>query len=240
MRTLLLLGALAALLLGLLPPIFTDAHGYEFVETVQFDLFGLALPALLVLGWPLRVVPGEVGHRLREWALRLNEARRRHPSTWRAIGFASIDVAALVCWRTPPLMDALERQRWLLAPEIVSLVVAGLPLWIEMVPCPPLEPRAPHPWRGVVGALTMWSVWVLAYVIGFSDVSWYVAYHHVAHGIGASADQELSTGALFFGAAAAFLPVIFTDLLAWLRNGEDPDAELRAIVRKERWWGKPD
>lgn len=240
MRTLLLLGALAALLLAVLPPIFTDAHGYEFVETVQFDLTGFALPALIVLGWPLRLVPGEAGHRLALWALRLNGARRRHPSTWRAIGFAAVDVAVLLCWRTPALMDALERHRWLVAPEIVSLVVVGVPLWVELVSCAPLEPRAPHPWRGVVAALTMWSVWVMAYSIGFSDVSWYVAYHHAAGGIGTSADQELSTGTLFFGAAAAFVPVVFVDLLAWLRNGDDPDAELRSIVRKERWWGRPD
>lgn len=240
MRTLALLGAAVALLLVCLPPILTDAHRYEFVETVQFDLAGFALPALIVLGWPLRLVRGETGDRLRLWALRLNEGRRRHPSSWRSLGFAAIDVALLVLWRTPPLMDALERHRWLLVPEVLSLVVAGVPLWVELVRCSPLEPRVPHPWRGVVAALTMWSVWVMAYSIGFSDVSWYVAYHHVAGGLGTSADQELSTGALFFGAAAAFVPVVFVDLLAWLRNGDDPDAELRSIVRKERWWGRPD
>lgn len=235
-----LLGALVALVLIFVPPIFPEAHRYEFVQTVQFDLAAFAVPALFVLGWPLRHAPGEWGHRLRAWALGLSERRKRHPSTWRALVFAAIDVALVVAWRTPALMDALERHRWLIVPEVVSVVAAGVPLWVEVVRCPPLEPRVPPPWRALVGVLTMWGVWVVAYVVGFAHVPWYSAYHHVAGGLGASADQELSTGVLWFGAAASFVPIAFNDLVAWLRNGEDPDAELRSIVRRERWWGKPD
>jgi len=222
------------------PPVATVAHRFEFVETVQFDLAAFAVPALLVLGCPLRVVPGAGGDRLRAAAARLSDARRRHPSTWRALGFAALYVALLVAWRTPPLMDALERDRWLLVPEVLAFLVTGPLVWAEVVASDPLEPRLPHPWRGVVAALTMWSVWVTAYVVGFSHVSWYVAFHHAPGGLGTSADQELSTGALWFGAAAAFVPVVFVDLLAWLRSGEDPDAELRQLVRRERWWGRPD
>jgi cytochrome c oxidase assembly factor CtaG len=236
----LLVGGLVALVLVFVPPVFPEAHRYEFVETVQFDLAAFAVPGLVVLGWPLRLPRGRTGHRLRLWALRLNWGRRRHPSSWRALGFAAVFIVLVILWRTPPFMDALERHRWLLVPEVLSFLVAGPPLWAELVRCPPLEPRAPHPWRAVVAAVTMWSVWVTAYAVGFSHVSWYVAFHHTAGEIGTSADQELSTGVLWFGAAAAFVPVVFADLLAWLRNGEDPDAELRTMLRKERWWGKPD
>lgn len=238
MRVLLLVGALVALVLVFVPPIFPEAHRYEFVETVQFDLAAFAGPALFVLGWPLRLGRGERGGRLRSWATRLGEARQRHRSTWRALGFAAVDVAALIVWRTPPLMNALERDRWLLVPEVLSLFVAGAPLWAELVRCPPLERRLAPPYRGVVGALTMWSVWATAYVIGFSHVSWYVAYHHVPGLLGTSADQELSTGVLWLGAATAFVPVVFLDLIAWLKDGNDPDAELRSIVQRERWWGR--
>jgi cytochrome c oxidase assembly factor CtaG len=240
LRTVALVGALAALVLCVVPPVFTYAHRYEFVEAIQFDLAAFAVPALLVVSAPIRLVGGALGARLREWALRLNGRRRRHPSPWRALGFAAADVVVFVAWRTPGLMNALERHRGLLAVEVVSLVAAGLPLWVELVRSPPLEPRVAHPWRAVVAVLTMWSVWITAYAVGLSGVSWYVAFHHVAGGLGTSADQELSTGALWFGAAVSFVPVVFIQLLAWLRNGDDPDAELRAILRTERWFGKPD
>ncbi len=234
------MGALAVLVLILVPPVLAEAHRYEFVETLQFDVAAFALPALLVLSWPLAFVGGVPGARLRDRAFRLSERRRRHPSAWRAFGFAAADVALLIVWRTPPLMDALERHRWLLVVQVVSLVAGGVAVWLELVRCPPLEPRLSSPWRAVVGAVTMWSVWVMAYAVGFSGTSWYVAFHHTTGGLSAAADQELSTGALWFGAAAAFVPLVFVQILMWLRNGEDPDAELRAMVRRERWWGKPD
>jgi cytochrome c oxidase assembly factor CtaG len=240
LRPLLLVVALAAVVVFFIPPVLTEAHRYEFVETFQFDLAAFALPALVVLGWPLSVVRGAVGARYRDRALRLTELRRRNTSPWRGVGFAAIDVALLVAWRTPPLMDALERHRWLLVVELLSLAAGGVSVWLELVSCPPLEPRLSHPWRAVVGALTMWSVWVTAYAIGFSGTSWYVAFHHGAGGLGTTADQELSTGVLWFGATVAFVPVVFTQVLAWLRNGEDPDAELRAMVRRERWLRRPD
>lgn len=226
-------------MLVFVPPFLTESHRYEFVETLQFDVAAFALPALLVLSWPLGLLGGARGARLWEGARRLSGGRRRHPAMWRPVGFAAVDVAILIAWRTPALMDALEQHRWLLVVQVVSLVVAGVGLWLELVPCPPLEPRLPYQWRAVLAALTMWSMWVMAYAVGFSGTSWYVAFHHMAGGLGTAADQELSTGALWFGAAAAFVPVVFVSVLSWLRNGDDPDAELRAMVRRERWWGKP-
>ncbi len=226
-------------MLAVAPPIATFAHRYEVVETIQFCLLAFALPALVVVGWPLRWLRGRALHGLFDRAVRIADARRRHPSTARSLSFVVIDVALVIAWRTPALMDALERHAWVLAAELVSLTVGGILVWVELVRCPPLEPRLPRPRRAVMAAVSMWAAWTTAYVVGFSQVSWYAAFHHVAGGLGASADQELSTGLLWFGAAAAFLPVIFTDLVAWLRNGEDPDAELRALVRREKWWGPP-
>jgi len=235
-----LAGALVVLLAVAVPPGLTEAHRYEFVETLQFDLAGFALPALLVLGWPSRLLRGPAGGRLRARAVLFNEGRRRHPAAWRALGFAALDVALLVVWRTPPVMDALVRHGWLLVVEVASLAGGGVLLWLELVRSPPFEPRLPHPWRAAVAAVTMWAVWIFAYAVGFSGSSWYVAFHHLAGGLSTSADQELSTGFLWLGAAGAFVPVVFTQVVAWLRNGEDPDAELRALVRRERWWGRPE
>jgi cytochrome c oxidase assembly factor CtaG len=240
MRTIVLAAALVALVLVFVPPLLSYGHRYVFVETLQYDLAAFAVPALFVLSWPTRLLRGRLGIRVYDWAVRLNDRRRRHSDTWRTLGFAAVDVAFLVIWRTPPLMDALERHRWLLVVEVLSLVAAGVPLWTELVRCPPLEPRLSHPWRGVVAAVTMWSVWITAYVVGFSHAAWYVAFPHPIGGLSTSADQELSTGAMWFGAAAAFVPLVFSQIMAWLHGGEDPDAELRTMIRRERWWGKPD
>lgn len=240
LRTAALVVAPVALVLAVVPPIASGAHHYEFVETIQFDLLAFAAPALFVLGAPVRLVRGAFGERLRARIAQLAEGRRRHPARGRTFAFALVDVGTIVAWRVPGAMNALERAHWLLGLEAVTLLVAGVVFWPEVVQSAPLEPRLPHPWRGVVAAVSMWAVWVVAYVVGFSHVPWYVAYHHVAGGLGATADQELSTGALWLGAGLAFVPIVFTDLLSWLRKGEDPDAELRALVRKERWWGPPD
>lgn len=239
MRRALVVGAGLALVAALVPPVSTTAHQYEFVETIQFDLLAFIMPALFVLGWPLRWVrPGSwLGARL----VLLADARRRHPSFWRAALFSVAFVGTVIAWRTPGLMDALQRHGWLLAVEVVSLAVTGVPLWAELVPSPPLSPRVVPPMRAGLSALTMWGVWVMAYLVGFSEVAWYVAYHHVAGGLGGTTDQELSTAVMWLGAASVFVPRIFSDLLGWLRSGNgDPDAELRALVRRERRWGPPD
>jgi cytochrome c oxidase assembly factor CtaG len=238
LHTAALLGAALALVFALVPPLLTLARRYVYVETIQFGLLAYAVPALVVLGWPARLLRGRRGGRMRAFLGRVAFERKRHPDLARSLAFAGLDAAAVIVWRTPPLMDALQRHGWLLAVEVLSLAVCGVLVWTELVRSPPIEPRLHHPWRGVLAAVSMWSIWVMAYVVGFSHVSWYVAFHHSVVGLGASADQEISTGVLWFSAVCAFVPVVFSDLMAWLRKGEDPDAELRRIVRRERWWGR--
>jgi cytochrome c oxidase assembly factor CtaG len=228
-------GAGVALLLVFVPPIVTSAGHDEYAETVQFSLAAFFVPALLVVGGPWsrsRKTP-----RARGWlpaALqRLGQSRLRHPELRRTLVFLGIDMALVILWRTPGWMDALARHRWLVVPEAASLVVAGVGLWLELVASLPLTPRLPRPWRAVVAAIAMWATWVLAYVVGFSHVSWYPAYHH-AGGLSASADQQISTGIMWLAAICVFTPVIFGDLMAWLKNTEDPDAELRRLVQAER------
>jgi len=60
-------------------------------------------------------------------------------------------------------------------------------------------------------------------------------FHHSAgHGLGASADHQVSTIVIWLVAAAAFMPVIFWNLYFWLRNDEDPDDELFRLMKEER------
>jgi cytochrome c oxidase assembly factor CtaG len=227
------------------PPLSTAARRYEYDETIQFCLAAFAVPVLLIVGRPWGHLAGqERGGRLWTALDRLGQARLRHPELIRSLCFLAVQLTLLILWRTPAWMDALARHWWLVWVEVGSLAVAGTGLWLELVACPPLVPRLPRPWRAVVATLCMWAVWILAYVVGFSHVSWYRAYDHAGAGLSASADQEIATGLLWLAAICSFAPVIFTDVMAWLKNTEDPDAELRRLVKAERrsgryGWGPP-
>ncbi|HLK45575.1 MAG TPA: hypothetical protein VKT18_06280, partial [Acidimicrobiales bacterium] len=52
------------------------------------------------------------------------------------------------------------------------------------------------------------------------------------HGLSASADREVATVVAFLVGAGAFLPVVFFNLMAWLRS-EDRPLSLSALARDE-------
>lgn len=223
------------------PPLLTEGRKYEYVETIQFALAAMCLPALVVVGYPLELVSRywpSMGARF----VGMAERRRHHPGLGRALVPVAVDGALVIVWRTPALMDALARHRWLVVVEVVSVAAVGIWLWFELLASPPFHPRVARPWRAVLAALIMWTIWIVSFIVAFSSVPWYVAFHHGGHGISAGADQQIATGMLWVVALGTYLPVIFSDMMAWLKNGEDPDAELRRLVRAERrsgGWSRP-
>jgi len=236
LRSLLLAVAGLVVVALFVPPLATEARHYEFVEAIQFALAALVIPALLVLGapWARLHLAANGGVDKRPFD-RLAAHRLRHPEFARALIFLAIDMAVMVVWRTPGAVDALARHPWLVVVEMLSLAIAGTGLWLELVASPPFAPRVPRPWRAVLAALAMWIVWTVAYLLGLSHTGWYNAYHHyLGVGLSRSADQQISTGVLWFAAACAFLPVIFVDVMEWLKKEDDPDAELYRLVRAER------
>jgi cytochrome c oxidase assembly factor CtaG len=233
--------AVVAFLAVFVPPVWSDARRYEFVEAIRFSIFAVAVPALVVLGAPWRLLglaarPTSGADAARPGPLdRVAEARRRHPEMGRAVVAVVVDMVVVVGWRTRPAVDAVSAHGALVALEAVTLVLAGVGLWTECVESPPLAPRVDRPKRIAFAAVAMWTIWVSAYVVGLSHTSVYPAFHHAAgRGLSRSADQELTTGVLWFCAICAFVPVIFWNLVAWLRTDEDPDLALHRIVREER------
>jgi cytochrome c oxidase assembly factor CtaG len=237
--------ALAAAMLAaasLLPPAATYARQYVFAESLQFAVFAMVAPALLVLAAPWRLT----GLAARPTASPTASPRRHRPFVEAAVALA-LFAGASIAWRLPGAVDALARHPWLTVAELASLLAAGTVLWLELVRSPPLQPRLTHLQRGVVAALAMWTIWVLAYILGFSGVAWYHAYGHAA--LGTVADQEIATATLWAVAAVCFAPVIFFSAMTWLKDTEDPDHELRAIVRGAagsgarrsavKGWGRP-
>jgi cytochrome c oxidase assembly factor CtaG len=137
-------------------------------------------------------------------------------------------------------VDALVRHPWLVVVEAATLVPLGVTMWLELVESPPLTPRLTRPHRVAMAAVVMWVIWVLAYLVGLAHGAWYHGFDHtIATGISVSADQQLTSGVIWALSGAAFVPVVFWNLIFWLQSEEDPDDELSRLVRQERTRGRP-
>jgi cytochrome c oxidase assembly factor CtaG len=216
--------ALILIVIVLVPPAGTYARRYVFAESLQFAVFAALVPALLVLGAPWR-------------ALGLTSlVRRGTPANSRAafvrgLGTLLAFMAVVIVWRLPPCVNALATDPGLAVAEMLTLSAAGTVLWLELAESPPLLPRLIRPLRAVFAAVAMWTIWILAYILGFSQVTWFTAYTHP--GLGPVADQEIATGILWAVPAACFIPVVYVTALTWLRDTEDPDEGLREVVREQ-------
>jgi cytochrome c oxidase assembly factor CtaG len=227
----------ALILACLLPPLIGLARRYLFVESIQFCVFAMAGPALIVLGAPWRVVrlPGGAAGLVD----RLAGGRRDRASVVPAAGYLVAWVVICLGWRLVPVLDTLARHPALVVAEMLTLCAAGTLLWLELVHSPPLVPRLAHPQRACVAALAMWSIWAIAYVLGFATHSVVPAYDGVGRSLSPVADQEITAFLLWAVAGLCFIPVIFATLLTWLKEGaeaaREPDGPTaRAGVRG---WG---
>jgi cytochrome c oxidase assembly factor CtaG len=150
------------------------------------------------------------------------------------VAYLVLETAVVVAWRIPASVDGLARHGWLSLVEVVTLVGPGIGLWLELVESPPFTPRLARPKRMAVAAVAMWTVWVTAYMVGLSHASVYRTYVHAPGNLSVSADQAITTGILWFTSLCAFVPVIFSNFMTWLRGDEDPDEALHRLVRDER------
>lgn len=227
-------GALAALLLAVVPPLLVVARRQAVWEAVQFCLFALLVPALTVLGAPWSLRTARTARLDGDVVERVAFARVRHRGQLRAFLFVLPFCLAVVVWRTPWAVNGVVRHPGLLALEAATLVPAGALLWLELVSSPPLEPRSPRGRRIILAALAMWTVFVMAFLVGFSRSDWYRAFgHRPGHGISLIADQQLMAGVLWLAGFVAFVPVEFANIVRWLRSGDDLDAELHVLLKGE-------
>jgi cytochrome c oxidase assembly factor CtaG len=141
----------------------------------------------------------------------------------------------MVWWFTPLAVRTTATDHWLVPVEALTLIVAGVGFWLELVESPPFVPRLGAFRRAVLGALAMWFIWIEAYMVGMAQSSWYRNFTHTpGHGLSQPADQQVAAVALWFIATAVFVPVIFMNALRWLHSDPEPDAELRKLVKEDR------
>jgi cytochrome c oxidase assembly factor CtaG len=220
---------------SLVPPLSTLARRYLFVESFQFSLFAMVCPALIVLGAPWRRLrrsrrwdgthPGTSGTAPRLLG-RLAASQDRRSSFLRGMVFLVVFAGVSLAWRVPPVLDALARHPGLVAAEAVTLLAAGIGLWLGLVRSAPLASRLTGAQRAVIAALAMWSTWIAAYALGFSSQPLVHAYAG-GSGLGVVADQEIAVFLVWAVAGVCFVPVIFAGLFSWLRDGGDIGDELR-------------
>jgi len=225
----------------LLPPVAGYARQYAFAQALQFLIFAVAGPALLVLGTPWRSrppvrLPGSGG-------------RPRGPGVRAAIRLVAF-IALVTSWRLPLTVNALARNPGLVAAEMVTLLAAGTGVWLELASTPAAPGQLPRPARAAMAAAAMWTIWVLAYLTGMSGASWFAAYHHGAPGgLSAAADQQIAVAILWAVPALCFLPVLYVMVIAWLggttssAGNERPAASASTPAgwpRPPRGWRSPD
>jgi cytochrome c oxidase assembly factor CtaG len=224
---------------------------YEFAQAIQFCLFAIVVPYLLVAGGPWRWLgltsnePFDVNDdgslvapRRQLAADRWAQAKARRDGHARSIALLALFVAQAIVWRCAPVVDALIRHPWLSVVESLTLIAGGAFLWLELVDSAPFRAGAPRPYRIGVAAVAMWTVWVIAYLMAMAQNTWYHGFAHVGHALlSRAADQQVTTGLMWFMAAAGFLPIVFVNLYRWLQSEEDPDEELYQLVRKDRTRG---
>ena len=213
----------ALVVICLVPPLSVLARRYLFVESIQFCVFAMAAPALLVLGAPWHLV--RVWPAADRLARRLAEGRRRRASFVPVLGCLVAWAAACLCWRLPPVLDALARYPVLVLAQAVTLCATGIALWLELVPSPPLTPRLAGPQRACVAAVAMWFTWAVAYVLGFAAHPVVGAYDRAGSHLSTVADQEITVFLVWAVAGVCFIPVIFVALLTWLKEGSEAAGE---------------
>ena len=166
-------GIAAAILVAsmLLPPVAAYARQYAYAQALQFLIFAVAGPALLVLGTPWRSRPPA-------WRPG-SGGRSRRPGGRAAIRLVAF-IAVVISWRFPVTVNALARNPALVAAEMVALLAAGTGVWLELVSTPTVPSQLPRPARAAMAVAAMWTIWILAYLTGMSGASWFAAYHHGA------------------------------------------------------------
>lgn len=235
----------------LLPPMSQWSVRFEYFQSIQFCVFATVVPSFLVMGAPWGLL-GATSSKVEDidvafgkspavplrFVDRFAVARESQPGRRRAVVLVLLFIALTVLWRSAPVVDALVQHQWLSVVESLSLVPVGVLLWLELIDSPPFKPGTSRPYRIGMVAGSMWTIWVIAYLGAMSGPSWYSAFHYVAgHGVSQAADQQLTAGVMWFLSAAAFLPLVFWNLIQWLQTEEDPNDELYRLVRQERTQG---
>jgi hypothetical protein len=236
--------AAALSLAAALPPAGSYARQDAFAQALQFVIFAVPVPALLVLGvssWLGQAArrgsgPGASSGRWKRAALPgprflARPSGLRAGTAHRAAGAAAAKVllfaALVITWRLPAVLAALTRYPALTAAEMLTLAYAGSAVWIDLIAAAPL----PRPLRAAIAAVAMWTIWIVAYITGMSGATSIPA-GPVPDAVTAATQRQLGVAVMWAVPAIFFVPVVYAMLIRWLGERDQPDAELRAAAHR--------
>lgn len=207
--------AVLLLLAAVLPPVATYAERYAFAQALQFAAFAILAPALLAVGMPPRIAAlrGLTG---RHTYPKMSPARIAAPPL---VSF----IALVIIWRLPAVLGALARYPPLSAAELVTLVGAGLGLWLAIAGRT-AEPL-PRPLRAAMAAAAMWTTWIIAYITGMSALALIPPNSAATQALSAAADRQLAAAALWAVPAICFAPVVYYMLITWVGERDNREDE---------------
>lgn len=207
--------AVALSLAAVLPPFSTYARQDAFAQAAQFAVFAVLTPTLLAVGLPPSLAAR--GLSCMHSRPRLLPAQA---AAWRLVPF----VALVVVWRLPAVLDALTRYPALSIAELVTLVLAGLGVWLALAGVAALEPM-PRPLRAAMAAVAMWTIWIIAYITGMSPLALIPRGTAAKQIVTTAADRQLATAVLWAVPAVCFAPVVYYMLITWLGEREGHESE---------------
>ena len=128
-------------------------------------------------------------------------------------------------WHWPTLYDlALTNEAihdWC---EHLTFLAVSVLFWTQVIPSPPLRPRAGYLGRMVCIGIAIAQNVVLAVLLAFAQTPLYVPYAHLAHGPGglsALQDQQLGAGIMWTFGDLPFMIAIGILLQQWLASQSD-------------------
>ncbi len=220
--------AAVIVLLAVVPPVSGYARQYAFVQALQFVIFAVVGPALLMLG-----IDSLLGRRERTAApaARITDGYQADAGgTGRAAAAKVLFfVALVVTWRLPAVLTALARYPALAVVEAVTLLCAGSAVWADLVAVGQRRQSLPRPLRAAMAAVAMWSIWIAAYITGMSGAA-SVNAAPAADALNTATDRQLGVAVMWAVPAVCFVPVVYAMVIRWLGERDDPDAELRAAA----------
>ena len=206
-------------LVMLVPPVGTYARQSAAVQALQFVFFAAVVPALLVIGAP-RLASALVPDR--------PEAGGHSPAVRRGLVRSLTLMAVVIVWRLPVVASALAARGGLAVAEMITLVAAGSLVWAEIMASHEAPRGLGRFQRGAMAAVSMWTIWAIAYITGMSKFSMLPAtVHTMAGGLSVADDRQLAVAVMWAIPAFCYVPVVFFMILSWIRETDEPDRESR-------------
>ncbi len=220
-RSALMVGAMLALVVGLLSPIASWSMVYQWVHMIwHLDLMIVA-PPLFVLADPwgeiVRGVPAGIRSAVRRWWQGLARSRplarawRVASSPWSAV--VAFD-AAMWVWHLPAPFDWAMASSGRMELMMLSFLLTGVWMWYVAVDPNPHRHHESPIVRFAHMVIVSMSCMILAIVLGLSQEPWYAAYAvwmGKLRTLSLEADQQIAAGILWvFGAVPWFIAGVVT------------------------------